>query len=412
MVRELETSLVTASPYSLILFPEIRNVDMESLIVEVGQVRVYEMNGVSTKFKGIELESDGIRIECALFGPYVDELDAYSQSGYNKNVVVLAQFIKVKMFNGKSQLQNAMNCIKFLFNPEILESISFKFKHSHNFDSPTQPLTHKKDTSHLSLEEELLSLFQCMTIEELKDCQNDMVCVVFGTVKHILGEGDWWYGACVPYTDSATFVIFDYDGISLTNKSCLNLLHEMDQDPQSDTVQKEIGDLVEKQLLFKIEIRQFPLSLCFAMTVNKSQSQSLSQVGLYLKRPVFIHGQFYVVISRVKFREELKIVILDEEGKPSSSLFRSSSSLSLLLPETRTTTRTCSSPRRWPFVKTQKVRISISHFRLSSELTFGVLFWSYVVSCGRRGRNRSVASLRGGPALRKTVLRRGLRLRP
>nr|XP_027192679.1 uncharacterized protein LOC105852554 [Cicer arietinum] len=56
-------------------------------------------------------------------------------------------------------------------------------------------------------------------------------------------------------TDSATFVIFDHDGISLTNKSCLNLLHEMDQDPQSDTVPKEIGDLVEKQFLFKIEAK-------------------------------------------------------------------------------------------------------------------------------------------------------------
>ncbi|XP_004500577.1 uncharacterized protein [Cicer arietinum] len=273
MVQELETSLVTASPYSLISFPEIRNVDMDFLIdvmrilVGVGQDRVYERNGVTTKFKVI------IRIKCALFGSYVDELDAYLQSGYNKNIVVLAQFLKVKMFNGKSKLQNAMNCTKLLFNPEIPELVSFKLKHSHNFDSPIQPLTHKKDTSHLSLEEEFLSLFQRMTIEELKDCQNDMVCVVFGTFKHILGEGDWWNGACVcnkgvvieskryrikvrvvDDTDSATFVIFDHDGISLTNKSCLNLFHEMDQDPQSDTVPKEIGDLVEKQLLFKIEV--------------------------------------------------------------------------------------------------------------------------------------------------------------
>nr|XP_027188649.1 uncharacterized protein LOC101503811 [Cicer arietinum] len=232
------------------------------ILVGVGQDRVYERNDVTTKFKVIELESDGIRIECALFGSYVDELDAYLQSGYNQNVVVLAQFLKVKMFNGKSQLQNAMNCTKLLFNLEIPESVSFKLKHSHNFDSPTQPLTHKKDTSHLSLEEEFLSFLQRMTIEEFKD------------FKHILGEGDWWYGACVcnkgvvieskryhikvrvvDDTDSATFAIFDHNGISLTNKSCLNLLHEMDQDPQSDAVPKEIGDLVEKQLLFKIEAK-------------------------------------------------------------------------------------------------------------------------------------------------------------
>lgn len=50
------------------------------------------------------------------------------------------------------------------------------------------------------------------------------------------------------------------------------------------------------------------------MTINKSQGQYLSQVGLYLQRPVFTHGQFYVTISRVKSRKQLKILILDDEG--------------------------------------------------------------------------------------------------
>jgi len=40
----------------------------------------------------------------------------------------------------------------------------------------------------------------------------------------------------------------------------------------------------------------------------------LSKVGLYLPRPVFIHGQLYVAISRVKTKEGLKILILDEDG--------------------------------------------------------------------------------------------------
>lgn len=65
---------------------------------------------------------------------------------------------------------------------------------------------------------------------------------------------------------------------------------------------------------FKFQRRQFPISLCFAMTINKSQGQSLSQVGLYLQRPVFTHGQLYVAVSRVKSRKGLKILILNEEG--------------------------------------------------------------------------------------------------
>jgi ATP-dependent DNA helicase PIF1 len=65
--------------------------------------------------------------------------------------------------------------------------------------------------------------------------------------------------------------------------------------------------------------RQFPLSLCFAMTINKSQGQTLSNVGLFLPRPVFSHGQLYVAISRVKTREGLKILALDDSGNVSTS---------------------------------------------------------------------------------------------
>ncbi|XP_076934194.1 uncharacterized protein LOC143600366 [Bidens hawaiensis] len=71
----------------------------------------------------------------------------------------------------------------------------------------------------------------------------------------------------------------------------------------------------DKKLPFKLKRRQFPISVCFAMTINKSQGQSLSRVGLYLKDPVFTHGQLYVALSRVKTREGIKIVLLDKESK-------------------------------------------------------------------------------------------------
>ena len=62
--------------------------------------------------------------------------------------------------------------------------------------------------------------------------------------------------------------------------------------------------------------RQFPLNICFAMTINKSQGQSLSHVGIYLPKPVFTHRQFYVAVSRVRSRNGLKILVCDETGKP------------------------------------------------------------------------------------------------
>ncbi|KAL8493044.1 hypothetical protein ACS0TY_024304 [Phlomoides rotata] len=64
--------------------------------------------------------------------------------------------------------------------------------------------------------------------------------------------------------------------------------------------------------------KQFPVRLCYAMTTNKEQSQTLNFVGIYLKEPVFSHGQLYVALSREKNIDSLKVLI-----RPSTLLAQS-----------------------------------------------------------------------------------------
>ncbi|XP_017217347.2 uncharacterized protein LOC108194922 [Daucus carota subsp. sativus] len=70
----------------------------------------------------------------------------------------------------------------------------------------------------------------------------------------------------------------------------------------------------ETRLPFRLCRKQMPLQICYAMTINKSQGQSLEKVALFLPKPVFTHGQLYVAISRVTSPQGLKLFINDEEG--------------------------------------------------------------------------------------------------
>ncbi|XP_050231533.1 uncharacterized protein LOC126680456 [Mercurialis annua] len=76
--------------------------------------------------------------------------------------------------------------------------------------------------------------------------------------------------------------------------------------------------VAEKKWPFILKRRQFPIRICYSMTINKSQGQTLNRIGIYLDKPVFTHGQLYVALSRVTHENGIGILIQKHENDESN----------------------------------------------------------------------------------------------
>ena len=56
----------------------------------------------------------------------------------------------------------------------------------------------------------------------------------------------------------------------------------------------------------------FPLRLCYAMTINKSQGQSFEQVLIDFTDDAFSHGHTYVGFSRARYFNQVKLIVRED----------------------------------------------------------------------------------------------------
>ena len=73
--------------------------------------------------------------------------------------------------------------------------------------------------------------------------------------------------------------------------------------------------MIPTDMSFQFKRLRFLIRLAFAITINKSQGQSLELCGLYLHTDCFSHGQLYVACFRVGYPDNLFIYTETETTK-------------------------------------------------------------------------------------------------
>ncbi|XP_045500045.1 uncharacterized protein LOC123697545 [Colias croceus] len=69
--------------------------------------------------------------------------------------------------------------------------------------------------------------------------------------------------------------------------------------------------LIPNNFPFQFKRTQFPVSVCYAMTINKAQGQTFHVAGVDLGVSCFSHGQLYVALSRVSSSRNLYVHVPD-----------------------------------------------------------------------------------------------------
>ncbi|KAK2457830.1 replication protein A 70 kDa DNA-binding subunit E [Trifolium repens] len=270
IVQRLCNQDIVKSPFNFTPIAEIINgsydtdflVDVIGFLTGVGCEReITNQNGVTSKLNVIELEVDGHKIQCSLFGAYVDLLNGFLGAGDVQNVVVILQFAKAKKFQDNIHIQNCMNCTVLLFNPSCEEAVSFKSRQLETFETPTPgTLTQINVESQVQPMDEFLFNTPRSTLQALKEATTAVIpdSRMFYCEKCNKHVSKVFPRFCIKVrvmddTDSGTFVIFDRDASVLFNMSCADMIEGPAR--VAGGLPPQIGGMVDKTWLFKVETK-------------------------------------------------------------------------------------------------------------------------------------------------------------
>ncbi|XP_012845397.1 PREDICTED: uncharacterized protein LOC105965401 [Erythranthe guttata] len=165
-----------------------------------------------------------------------------------------------------------------------------------------------------------------MLIGDSKDPFRDLLEFIYPDLSNNMYDPDYFQGrAILAPTNECVESVNDHLMSLLPGEEKMHL--SSDSMCRDEQTMEDYAEIYSTQFLntircselrshaLKFKRRQFPLIVSFALTINKSQGQTLSHVGSYLPRHVFSHDQLYVALSRVTSRGGIKIFIKSDSGE-------------------------------------------------------------------------------------------------
>ncbi|KAJ1377804.1 hypothetical protein SESBI_48489, partial [Sesbania bispinosa] len=263
-------------------------IDLVGLLTAVSGEKELITEGRKTRMIQLELTDEKGKLQCTVFGDYVDAVKEHLSAGISPLPVLVVQFFKVRLYKGCVVIQNVNNTSRILWNAKITKVNDFRNRLASNGIDPTIPMGDLLVGSPIiPLADDFLKLYPRKTPEQLQLTEEDGTFIVLATIIGIIKDEQWWYGACkchkavtpngglyycsnccthvvevtprfkvkvevCHWDESAVFVLFDSDVAQLLGKSCKELLAEA-KDIKSVVHPPEFVKLIGKAMLFKVE---------------------------------------------------------------------------------------------------------------------------------------------------------------
>ncbi|XP_057437325.1 uncharacterized protein LOC130729558 isoform X2 [Lotus japonicus] len=269
--------------------------DFMGLLTCIIEERTCVKRGQMSKMMIVELADDKGKVECVLFGDHAKFVTDYLSLHSNEEAIMVFQYAKIKKFRGKSVLQGVDGASRLSFNPQIPEVLSFWngiALHGYHEDDVIE--LNVMENGGVSMVDDFIYNHPRKTVLSLSDTKEDGDFIVRAKIVNILQEEGWWYLACLcdraviiedsDYYCSACFKRVDYvvarfrmkvrvsDGCDsldfvmpdsvvekLINKSCRDILTEIQETNIGEVCPFISEALVGNDWLFKVEKRMVNL---------------------------------------------------------------------------------------------------------------------------------------------------------